>query len=676
MKLLNFTILKLTLCLILGILTAYYIELPFNILFYILIALLVLLCFFWIMLRQKVSRSPVFALIAFLVMVCIGSNAYHIKDEKQQPHHYIALNLNNSTNAICFKIEERLKPDTYNTKYIAHLISVNENPASGKLLVNIAQDSTTQSFPIDAVVFTSAAFQNIQQPLNPHQFNYAKYLELKQVYQQVYLNHSEVLVLSSKPSSIYGYAEQLRTKINKNLTKAGFEKDGLSIINALLLGQRQTIDKNTYNNYVNAGTIHILAVSGLHVGILLLILNFILKPLLYFKYGPVLRPLIIVILLWSFAIIAGLSPSVTRAVTMFSIISIAMHLKRPTNIYNTLAISAFFILLIKPRFLFEVGFQMSYLAVLGIVSFQPIIYHLWNPKYWIVNKAWQIFTVTIAAQIGVVPISLLYFHQFPGLFFISNLIVIPFLGLILGLGLLVIVLTLLNTIPDILVSLYSGIINSLNAFIAWVAQFEGFLFRDIPFTIIQVISAYLVIIAFLQMYKTKTFKWVTVCLVGIIGFQSTFIYNDFKNDDDAFIIFNKSRFSMIGFKYNNHLEIYHNLDSLKQISDNVIKNYKVGKMINDLSFNGLENVYQFNDKTILVIDSFGIYKNLSFKPNYILLRNSPKINLNRMIDSLLPDKIIADASNFKTYVKRWKATCRHKKIPFHYTNEKGAYILH
>ena len=282
----------------------------------------------------------------------------------------------------------------------------------------------------------------------------------------------------------------------------------------------------------------------------------------------------------------------------------------------------------------------------------------------------------MCGQIGVVPISLLYFHQFPGLFFVSNLIVIPFLGLILGLGLLVIVLTLLNTIPDILVSLYSGIINSLNAFIAWVAQFEGFLFRDIPFTIIQVISAYLVIIAFLQMYTTKTFKWVTVCLVGIIGFQSTFIYNDFKNDDDAFIIFNKSRFSMIGLKYNNHLEIYHNLDSLKQISDNVIKNYKVGKMINDLSFNGLENVYQFNDKTILVIDSVGIYKNLSFKPNYILLRNSPKINLNRMIDSLLPDKIIADASNFKTYVKRWKATCRHKKIPFHYTNEKGAYILH
>lgn len=113
-----------------------------------------------------------------------------------------------------------------------------------------------------------------------------------------------------------------------------------------------------------------------------------------------------------FAVIAGLSPSVTRAVAMFSIISIAMHLKRPTNIYNTLVISAFVILLFKPTFLFEVGFQMSYLAVLGIVSVQPIIYKLWKPKYLVTDKLWQIFTVTLAAQAGVVPISLFYFHQF------------------------------------------------------------------------------------------------------------------------------------------------------------------------------------------------------------------------------------------------------------------------
>ena len=189
--------------------------------------------------------------------------------------------------------------------------------------------------------------------------------------------------------------------------------------------------------------------------------------------------LIIVLLLWCFAIIAGLSPSVTRAVTMFSTISIAMHLKRPTNIYNTLVISAFVILLFKPTFLFEVGFQMSYLAVLGIVSVQPIIYKLWKPKLWAVDKIWQIFSVTLAAQAGVVPISLFYFHQFPGLFFISNLVVIPFLGAILIGGILVIITSLLNILPQVLANIYGMIISWMNDFVSWVSLQEEFLFKEI-----------------------------------------------------------------------------------------------------------------------------------------------------------------------------------------------------
>ena len=511
--------------------------------------------------------------------------------------------------------------------------------------------------------------------MNPHQFNYRTYLELKQVYHQLYLEPNQLLQLSDSKITIYGYADRLRTKINTKLIEAAFEDDVLSIMNALLLGQRQTIDKTIYNNYVNSGTIHILAVSGLHVGILLLILNFLFRPLLYLRYGNFIRGTIIFISLWSFAIVAGLSPSVTRAVTMFSIISIAMHLKRPTNIYNTLVISAFIILLFKPTFLFEVGFQMSYLAVLGIVSVQPIIYKLWKQKYWISDKLWQIFTVTLAAQAGVVPISLFYFHQFPGLFFVSNIVVIPFLGLILGFGLLVIAMALIGFLSKPIVVAYSFIIDSLNAFIAWVAQFEDFLLRDIPFTILQVVCSYFVIIALVQVYKKRKIKWIAISLIGVLCFQGISFYNKYKAENDSFIIFNKSRYSIIGQKHNNQFNVHHNLDSLNRKTDNVIKNYVVGESIDSLSTADLESVYQFKGNTILVIDSLSVYNGLSFQPNYVLLRNSPKLNLNRLIDSLKPDQIIADASNYKSYVKRWEATCEHKKIPFHQTSEKGAFII-
>ncbi len=660
----------------LGILVADYFELDFNLVLSSTIAVAFILSIYWFFLKSKFDKNIYFGILTYFTLIGIGTLAYTIQDETLNTNHYT--NLSDSKRAfesVTFQIKKRLKPDAYNNKYIVTVNSYNSKEASGKLLINIQKDSLAKTLNVDDVFFTSASLQKIQKPLNPHQFDYAKYLELKQVYRQLYLKPSELLLVSDSKSTIYSFADALRKNINSKLIEAGFKDESLSIINALLLGQKQTIDKTIYNNYVNSGTIHILAVSGLHVGIILLILNFIFQPLLYLKYGRFLRPFIIVILLWCFAVIAGLSPSVTRAVAMFSIISVAMHLKRPTNIYNTLVISAFLILLFKPTFLFEVGFQMSYLAVLGIVSVQPIIYKLWKPKSYVTDKFWQIFTVTLAAQAGVVPISLFYFHQFPGLFFISNLVVIPFLGLILGFGILIIILALLNILPDFMVVAYSFIIDSLNGFIGWVAQFEDFLFRDIPFTLLQVIFAYLIVIALVQVYKYRNFKWVTLSLIAVIGFQSVLFFNKYSNQNAAFVIFNKSRYSLIGQKHNSELSIHHNLDSVKLKTDNVIKNYNVGENIKHVKLDHLQSVYQYKNNTILVIDSLGIYNGVSFQPKYILLRNSPKLNLNRVLDSLKPKEVIADASNYKSYIKRWKATCKNKKIPFHQTSEKGAFII-
>ena len=676
MKLLNFTFIKLTLCLVLGIVLARYVNINFKIPFYSTIALTLLLSIYWLLVKSKISRKPYFGILTYLCFISIGVLSYTIKNAKLNTEHYSHFSqYKNGNQIIVFKILERLKPDAYNNKYIVSVNAYNQQKATGKLLINISRDSLTKPLFIDDVFYTSTELKTIQKPLNPHQFNYSNYLELQQVYHQLYLKTDELIQISNSKTTIYGFADTLRQTVNDKLIKAGFKKDALSIINALLLGQRQTIDKTIYNNYVNSGTIHILAVSGLHVGIVLLILNFIFRPLLYLKYGDYVRPILIVTLLWCFAIIAGLSPSVTRAVTMFSIISIASHLKRPTNIYNTLVISAFVILLFKPMFLFEVGFQMSYLAVLGIVSVQPIIYKLWKPKYWVPNKLWQVFTVTLAAQFGVVPISLFYFHQFPGLFFVSNILVIPFLGLVLGFGLFVIFLALLNSLPEFIVTIYSFVIDGLNAFIAWVAQFEGFLLRDIPFSMLCVICSYFFIVALVQLYKFRNFKYLTFCFIAVISFQSVLIYENYSNTNDAFIVFNKSRYTIIGQKLNEKLIVHHNLDTLKRKTDNVIKNYKIGESISKIKTDTLQHIYKFEDKTILVIDSLGVYKHLTFQPNYVLLRHSPRLNLNRVIDSLQPQQIIADASNYKSYIARWKATCADKKIPFHITNEKGAFVL-
>lgn len=675
MNLLNFNIIKLTFCLILGIVLAHYLKLNQNLILLTTTVLLVAIGIILLILKNKIDRLPFFGALTYLCMIGIGINTYNLQDQKTKTSHYSHKILEDKNNIFIFKVVGRLKSDAYNDKYIVKIKSINNQESSGKILINIKHDSLKSTLGIDDIVFASTIVNDIQKPLNPYQFDYRKYLELKQVYHQLYLNSDALKIITNNKTTIYGYADKLRVAINENLIEAGFKNDVLGIINALLLGQRQSIDKSIYNSYVNSGTIHILAVSGLHVGILLWILNFILRPFLYLRNGRILRPLIIIILLWSFAVIAGLSPSVTRAVTMFSIISIAMHYKRPTNIYNTLFISAFLILLFKPTFLFEVGFQLSYLAVFGIVSFQPILYKLWKPKFLIPDKLWQIFTVTLAAQTVVVPISLFYFHQFPGLFFISNLVVIPFLSLILGFGLFVIIMALLDGLNKTIVDVYSFIIELLNDFISWIAQFESFLLKDIPFTIFQVLLAYLIVVGAIQTYKKRVFKWLAICFIGVIGFQVIQLNTKHHSLSDVFIVFNKSRFTMIGQKLNSQLIVHHNLNSEKRKYDNVISNYKIGESISEVVEDSIQYLYNFQNNKILVIDSLGVYKNLSFKPDMILLRNSPKINLNRLIDNINPKLIIADASNFKSFATRWKTTCKDKKIPFHYTNEKGALIL-
>ena len=677
MKLLNFSILKLTTYLIIGIIIAYYFKVSFEVALFqtLIFSLGLTLCYF--LLSSASKFTYLFSGFVCLTFISIGVFSFKIYDETLQDLHYVNSDIEFSEyHNIKFKLTKRLKPDDYNTKYFIEIVNLNGNTSSGKILLNIKKDSLSQQFNIGDYFFVKSKLTEVVKPKNPFQFDYNKYLKNRNIHHQLYLNKSELLNLNHKENSLASYSDSFRNTINLRLKSAGFNNETLSIINALLLGQRQDISPTIYNNYVNAGVIHILAVSGLHVGIIYLILSFLLKPLHLIKYGKyVVKPILIIASLWFFAFITGLSPSVTRAVTMFSIITCAQFLNRPTNIYNTLTISVFIMLLFKPIYLFDIGFQMSYLAVFAIVLIQPMLYGLIKIPYKIPDYFWQIFTVTLAAQIGVIPISLFYFHQFPGLFFVSNLVIIPAVTVILSIGILVIVLALFNFTPNLIVRFLSYFIEKLNAFIGWIAQFENFLLQDIPFNIYYVLGAYLVIISSIYFWKTKHLKALNFLAFSIFILSGILVFTKYKNSTNEVVIFNKNRKTIIGEKQNLRLLINHNLDSITFKNDKTLKNYIVGNFINQSFSDNLKSVYANKNDILLVIDSLGIYNIERFKPKYILLTNSPKVNLNRLIDSLKPQQIIADASNYKSYISRWEVTCRAKKIPFHSTYEKGAFIL-
>lgn len=677
MKLLSFALVKITICLIIGIIFAYYFHIPVKYTLPTTLIFILTLCIFLIVEKERLVKSLGFGIMTILTFVGIGILNYQLHDQKRFKQHY-AQHIdptNDSIGSITFKIREVIKPGNYHEKYSIDILQINQEPFVGKALLNVKKDSLFNPYQVDEILATKSSLEDLSHPLNPNQFDYKSYLKNQYIYHQIYTDNQQLLIVSSHTHTVIGYAARMRKHINLKLRDYHFRPDELAIINALLLGQRQDIDQEIYNNYSKAGVIHILAVSGLHVGIVLLLLNSLFRPLEYFKHGKVIKIVLIVLILWGFAIAAGLSASVTRAVTMFSIVAIGMNLKRPSNIYNTLAVSMFFLLVFKPMFLFDVGFQMSYLAVIAIVAIQPLIANLWRPKYKAVNYLWQIMTVTIAAQIGVVPVSLFYFHQFPGLFFLSNLVIIPFLGIILGLGILIILLALTNLLPYWLADLYGGIISIMNSFVRWVANQERFIFTDLSFSLLKMLTLYLLIVALFFLFKKQNFQRLTIAMMTILFFQSVLIFEKKNNQTEELIVFHKSRFSLIGIKKNRTLEIFYDFDSITFVKDLSIRNYKIGNAIKVIKKDSLENIYSFQNKKLLVVDSLGIYSIPQLSPDYVLLRNSPRINLTRLLDSVKPKLIIADGSNYKSYLKRWESTCIEQKVPFHLTSKEGAFVL-
>ncbi|MDB9874145.1 ComEC family competence protein [Flavobacteriaceae bacterium] len=671
MKALHYPLLKLTIFLAIGILLSDYIVVSIPlILGSIGLMLFVLIgTHFYCKKHNKTLYWP--SLVVLLMMVLLGVFVSKIHSPTVSKSHYSHLEniTDDDLHQLEFIVKKRLKPNTYNHRYYVELLKVDSTSVSGTLLINLSKESNTANFNVNEKILTVASLKEVNAPLNPYQFDYKNYLKRLGIYRQVYLKNQVVLAIRQSPTTITAYAETIREALNKRLQQLSFKPIERAFIKALLLGQRQDIRADVYEAYTKAGAIHILAISGLHIGILLLILQFILKPILYFGQGKFVRLLIILCVLWSFAVIAGLSPSVVRAVTMFSLFAAVRVLKRSSNSLNILAVSAFILLLVRPGFCFEVGFQLSYAAVASIIIVKPVLDSWGSFKNRILNWFLDLFKVSIAAQIGVLPLSLYYFHQFPGLFFVTNMVVVPCLIVILGLGIATLILVVIYKPPEFLVHTLAWIIQSMNRFVEWVASKETFLFEQISFDLTALVISYLLLFLLGIFYHKKTFKNLLVLGICIVSFQVFVKQIPALTSKNSFVVFHKSRHSVFGLQSNQHLEIHHDLDSIN--NQRMLEDYNIGAGIKTQSTDSIRCLYKIDDKLLLVVDSLGVYTVKSVKPQWILLRQSPKINLNRLIDSLKPELIIWDGSNYRTYQERWKLTCTTKKIPFHQTSEKG-----
>ncbi|WP_146947823.1 ComEC/Rec2 family competence protein [Cyclobacterium qasimii] len=328
---------------------------------------------------------------------------------------------------------DQIKPNSKGNLVFVYAIENSEGwkPASGQ--VQIYHQSSKPLLPGTTILIKGAP-QLIPTPTNPSMFDYSTYMERKGVYFTHFIGEKfSVLSTPQKASwssTVIAWRQYLADKIGTYIENP----HAVQISTALLLGQKNDMDTNLKDAYATAGAMHILAVSGLHVGIIYGFFFLIFKPSQKKGFKRVFYLSLIMVIIWFYAILTGLSPSVLRSATMFTFICFAQMKSRSPSIFNPLALSALVLLLYDPFLIYAVGFQLSYAALMGILLFQPLIRKLWHPEKKWLRYLWDITSVGLAAQLTTFPLAVYYFHIFPTYFILTNLLAIPAAFVIMSIG--------------------------------------------------------------------------------------------------------------------------------------------------------------------------------------------------------------------------------------------------
>jgi competence protein ComEC len=424
-------------------------------------------------------------------------------------HDYWLGNHLNYGETFIIKIEEPLTEKEKSFSTIGSIISIVDHDSiyavSGKIILQFKKTAALDKLYYGDKIAVKKIPNYIFNNSNPGGFNYVKYMSALQIYHQLYLSENDFIKINKTPQKdLYYYVYKLR---DQTISKLHFyfnsNQKVLGIAEALMIGYKNNLDKEVVSAYSKTGVVHIIAISGLHLGLIYMLLIWIFKRIPLVKRIALVQSIAIICCLWIFSLITGASASVLRSAVMFTCIIFGKTINRKSSIYNSIAGSAFLLLCYNPLYFWDVGFELSYLAIIGIVWLQKPIQSFVSPKFIVFKKIWEMSSVTLAAQIMSFPICIYYFHQFPNYFLISNLIAIPLSTLILFAE---IVLICFSWVPFINVYVAQFIywnITLMNNCIEQINNFPFSVFDNINTTISSTIFIYGIIFSIILFWVNK-----------------------------------------------------------------------------------------------------------------------------------------------------------------------------
>lgn len=643
--------------------------------------------FFFLPFFKRYKLSVLNGMAVFSVFLALGALLTWYEDIR---HHNQWLGKRyNTGDAIIVRLDEPLVEKTKSLKANASVAYLFHNDslrlAKGKIIIYFKKDSALWQLNYGSQIIFKKPLQEIKNSGNPGGFDYKRYSLFQGITHQVYLQEGEFEILGSKkekwlPSFIFRARDWVINILRTNI-KGNKE---LGLAEALLIGYKDDLDQSLVQSYTNTGVVHVIAISGLHLGLIYWLLVQLLHPLQKRKKIRWLRPLLIITGLWLFSLLAGAQPSVLRSALMFTCIVLGEGYTKRTSIFNTLSLSAFILLCINPYWLWDVGFQLSYAAVLSIIIFMRPIYNWFYFKNKAIDFLWKLNSVTLAAQILTVPISIYHFHQFPNYFLLTNFVAVPLSSLIL-IG--EIVLCMISFIPA--VALFVGrilhwLIWAMNSYIERV---EGILFSLWDGLQISILQAILLITAvaaisyWLMEQSGKALKWGLISTLSFLALRSwSFITAD---QQQKIIVYNVPQKQAIDFISGREYLFYGDSSLL---ADDFARNfhlkpsrilYRIKPAGNISAFIKNEQLFQYQSKKILLLDNSITYEPVEEKQpvDLLVISKNPKLYINRLLNSFVIRQIVIDGSNSSWKANLWKKDCDSLGIPCHNVTTEGAFVM-
>ncbi len=565
-------------------------------------------------------------------------------------------------------------------------------PVTGKILLYTSAEAAKPAYGDRLLVYGTP--QHLKPPANPEEFDYRHYLSLQQIHFQQFVKKDKFVIYSRHTGNpVLAASLRVRTWADSVFRRQIRSAKEYAIVSGLVLGIRDGLDNELKDAYAAAGAMHVLAVSGAHVIIVFQLIILFLGRLKKIRYGNWLFAVAALLLLWFYAFITGLSASVLRAVIMFSFVVIGEAARREGNLLNTLGLSAFLLLCYDPYLLQDVGFQLSYLAVAGIVYLYPKMYRWFEFSNRLIDWVWETTCVSLAAQIAVLPLTLFYFHQFPTYFLFANMLMIPISGVILYGGLALLATAWIPYVSDGVSFVLQWLTWLMNQVAFWTEQTPGALLQGIYLNgwelgllylllavlllffywprlrVWSLVAGMLITITASQSYGKIRYRKQHLLVVYAIPGHSTLDILDGREHvflADSALLANENR---ILFHLRNHWGKRRVLDVQKILFSQA---NSAGLAMHSTS---AFSIFTWHGKRFCILHqptNLHVFRNQQL--DYLIVQNNSLRNAKKLPANCFTH-VILDASNRYYASKRLQTALAAQAIPCHNVHENGAFLL-